>query len=123
MPKDQAGAAVPQGVSTVDTNTLSTEYDLQNPMQTQARRQGAAGGWETPDKYTALTSTDDQMTLGDEAQGLRIGEPGYMEIFDTITALKDAGYSPVDIVLNIGELYPREIGERVLAEARRKGIL
>ena len=42
---------------------------------------------------------------------------------EAIQDMKECGYDTVDIVLNIGEMFPRDIGERVLAEARRKGVL
>lgn len=60
---------------------------------------------------------------GNEEDALRIGESGYTEVMGDIRAMVDAGYSTIDVVLNIGELYPRDLGERVLSEARKKGIL
>lgn len=58
-----------------------------------------------------------------EEDGLRFGESGYTEIMNDIKAMTEAGYQTVDVILNIGELYPRELGERVLSEARKRGVL
>jgi hypothetical protein len=58
-----------------------------------------------------------------ESAGLRIGQEGYVDIMTSIQDMVEAGYDTVDVVLNIGELYPRDIGERVLEEARERGIL
>jgi len=76
-----------------------------------------------PASLGGVSSLDTAVDNNNEEDGLRIGQPGYVEIIDSIKAMKDIGYDTVDIVLNIGELYDREIGERVLAEARRKGII
>jgi len=66
---------------------------------------------------------DRVQTPKEEEALLRIGEDGYGEIMQSIQAMVDCGYGTIDVILNIGELYPRDIGERVLAEARKKGIL
>jgi len=58
-----------------------------------------------------------------EEDMLRIGESGYTDVMNDIRALVDGGYSTIDVILNIGELYPRDLGERVLSEARKKGII
>ena len=60
---------------------------------------------------------------GKEEDALRLGESGYADIMNDIRAMTEAGYSTVDVLLNIGELYPRDIGERVLSEARKRGVL
>jgi hypothetical protein len=73
-----------------------------------------AGG--TPDLATSVEKDK-------EADGFRIGQPGYMEIIDTIKEAKSLGYEAVDILLMLGEKYDRDFSERVLAEARRKGII
>ncbi len=52
-----------------------------------------------------------------------IGQAGYVDIMNDIRDMLDAGYQTVDVILNIGERYPREQGEQVLEEARRQGIL
>lgn len=61
--------------------------------------------------------------LGSEEDALRLGEPGYTDIMNSIRDMVDAGYSTVDVMLTIGEVYPREIGQRVLSEARERGVL
>jgi hypothetical protein len=52
-----------------------------------------------------------------------IGESGFVEVMKDIKDMLDTGYQTVDVILNIGERYPREQGEKVLAEARAQGIL
>lgn len=62
-------------------------------------------------------------TLGEEEDALRLGEAGYVDIMNSIKDMVHAGYSTIDVLLNIGEMYPREIGQRVLSEARERGVL
>jgi len=120
MPADQAGAQLPEGVQTVEDDELASMYTLQ-----------PSGGTPTASKKAdiIMNLTADDMpnsksiTSDDELDNLRLGENGYVEIMDSIKEMTKAGYGVVDVLLNIGEMYPREIGERVLAEARRKGIL
>ncbi len=61
--------------------------------------------------------------LQQEDDSFILGQSGYTDIMNDIKAMVDSGYGTVDVILNIGELYERDIGERVLAEARKKGIL
>jgi hypothetical protein len=60
---------------------------------------------------------------GEEEDALRFGEAGYTEIMNSIKDMLEADYEVIDIMLNIGELYPRELAQRVLSEARKRGIL
>lgn len=55
--------------------------------------------------------------------GFRFGEDGYMEVMDAIVEMVENGYGVVDIMLNIGERFPREMATKVLEEARAQGIL
>ena len=106
---DSKGCNRHLGYSTREFNENSRCADLIMDLDMPAR-----GG--VPDLATAVKNDS-------EEDGLRLGKPGYMEIVDSIKAMKDIGYQTVDIVMNIGELYDRDLGERVLAEARRKGII
>lgn len=60
---------------------------------------------------------------GEDLDGFKIGEPGYTEVINCIDGLVNDGYETVDIILKIGEEFPREMGERVLSDARSQGIL
>jgi hypothetical protein len=75
---------------------------------------------DLPEDYVPKGGPNDKKR---DTSGLRIGQEGFTEIMNSIEAMVDAGYNTVDVVLNIGEMYPRDIGERVLAEARQRGIL
>lgn len=75
---------------------------------------------DLPADYTPKGGPNDKKR---DTSGLRIGQDGFVEIMNSIEAMVDAGYNTVDVVLNIGEMYPRDLGERVLAEARQRGIL
>jgi len=68
---------------------------------------------EFKDVHSALKEDDE----------FRIGESGYVEAIDSIQNMLDAGYQIVDVILNLGEMYPRETATRILEEARKKGIL
>jgi len=124
MPADQQGADVPQGVTTVEDQELASTYTLQAPggMQPMARRADTILDLEMPN-FPARSSLETPMRMDNELDGLRVGQEGFVEIMTAIQDMQDCGYDTIDVVLNIGELYPRDIGERVLAEARRKGIL
>jgi len=120
MPADQQGAQVPENVTTVEDAELASTYSLQPP--TTARKADIQMDMD-PGEFRVLSPLEGPMRLSEETAGLRIGQEGYVDVITAIQDMKDCGYETVDIVLNIGEMYPRELGERVLAEARRKGIL
>lgn len=124
MPGDQQGAETPQGVTTVEDQELATTYSLQPPggMQSLARRADIVMDLG-PGVFPARSSLETEMRMDKETDGLRIGQDGFVEIMTAIQDMKECGYDTVDVVLNIGEMFPRDIGERVLAEARRKGVL
>jgi len=81
----------------------------------------AAEHMNLPSGYAKSISTGEGKKT--ETAGLRIGQEGYVDIMTSIQDMVEAGYDTVDVVLNIGELYPRDLGERVLEEARERGIL
>jgi hypothetical protein len=124
MPSDQQGSQLPQGVTTLDDTELSTEYTLSSPStetKIQSSRKRAAEHMNLPSGYAKSISTGEGKKT--ETAGLRIGQEGYVDIMTSIQDMVEAGYDTVDVVLNIGELYPRDLGERVLEEARERGIL
>ena len=59
----------------------------------------------------------------DPEESFRYGEPGFMDAMDSIQELVDNGYGVVDVMLAIGEEYPREEATRILDEARELGLL
>ncbi len=48
---------------------------------------------------------------------------GFRTIMEEVEEMVDGGFEVVDVILNIGEKFPREEGEKVLEAARSKGIL
>jgi len=124
MPADQQGTQIPQGVTTVEDAELASEYSLQPPASDVEAHRIAQdvldlGRGVLPERSSLEFPND----MSAETDKLRLGESGYVEIITAIQDMQDAGYGTVDVVLNIGEMFPRELGERVLAEARRRGIL
>lgn len=77
----------------------------------------------------AFHDPDDQMNKfksefkEKEEDKFRIGDSGYVEVINCINSLVNDGYETVDIILKIGEEFPRDMGERVLSDARMQGIL
>lgn len=123
MPSNQQGSQLPQGVTTVDDTELSSEYQLTSPAtetKIQSRRR-ALERMDLPGDYAQSISTAPGAKA--ETTGLRLGQEGYVDIMTSIQDMVEAGYDTVDVILNIGELYPRDLGERVLEEARERGIL
>ncbi len=59
----------------------------------------------------------------DDESGLTVGEGGFGDCMTRLKELLSGGYEVVDIILTLGEEYPRELANKVLAEAREKGIL
>lgn len=59
----------------------------------------------------------------DDESGLTVGEGGFGDCMARLKELLSGGYEVVDIILTLGEEYPRELANKVLAEAREKGIL
>lgn len=59
----------------------------------------------------------------DDESGLNVGEGGFGECMARLKALVESDYEVVDIILTLGEEYPRELANKVLSEAREKGIL
>lgn len=131
MPKEQVDMGIPANADTVEDAELASQYSLQSPLafndaphlqeflkqaETIMDLPAAELGGGTPDLATSVEKDT-------ESDGFRIGEPGYMEIIDTIQELKELGYDTVDILLMLGEKYDRDFSARVLAEARRKGLI
>ena len=54
---------------------------------------------------------------------LVIGDSGFVDIMNDIKKMTDSGCEVVDVILTVGEKYPREQGARVLEEARKEGVL
>jgi hypothetical protein len=52
---------------------------------------------------------------GSEEDALRFGEAGYVDIMNSIKDMIHEGCSTIDVLLRIGEMYPREIATRVLS--------
>jgi len=117
MPSDQSGSGVPQGVTTVDDSDLASQYQMTSPT-TEQKIQSAVH-MNLPAGYGDKASPSKEK----DASGLRVGQEGYVDIMNSIRDMVDAGYDTVDVILNIGELYDRDMGERVLQEARERGIL
>lgn len=124
MPSDQQGSQLPQGVTTVENTDLESRYTLTSPQTTQKVQSSkkATEHMNLPDGYAKSISVGKSLKSG-ETGGLRIGQEGYVDIMTSIQDMVEAGYNTVDVILNIGELYPRDLGERVLEEARERGIL
>ena len=59
----------------------------------------------------------------DDESGLTVGEGGFGDCMTRLKELLSGGYEVVDIILTLGEEYPRELANKVLSEAREKGIL
>lgn len=120
MPSDQSGSGVPQGVTTVDNSDLASQYQMTSPQTDQKIQSHRADvHMNLPAGYGGKASPSKEK----DASGLRVGQEGYVDIMNSIRDMVDAGYDTVDVILNIGELYDRDMGERVLQEARERGIL
>ncbi len=111
MDTEQAGG-VPV-VETIEDAELGTQYSLDE----------AGVATVTAETHMDLQSTSPGTQSTDETDGFRLGESGYVEIMRSIQDMKECDYQTIDIILNIGELYDRDLGTRVLEEARRRGIL
>lgn len=59
----------------------------------------------------------------EDIEELGPGESGYTDIMHDIKTMVAEEIPVVDLVLAIGEKYPRSMGEKVLADARSRGIL
>ena len=59
----------------------------------------------------------------DDESGLMVGEGGFGECMARLKSLVESDYEVVDIILTLGEEFPRELANKVLSEAREKGIL
>lgn len=59
----------------------------------------------------------------DEKDEINIGQTGFVDIMNSINDMVGHGYETVDVILNIGERFPRDQGQKVLEEARRQGVL
>ncbi len=63
---------------------------------------------------TGVNSDDPEMTLG---------ESGAVDIIECIKDMVDEGYEVVDVILSVGEKFPKDQGMKVLEDARAEGIL
>lgn len=59
----------------------------------------------------------------DDESGLQIGSEGFGDCMTRLKEMVNKGYEVVDIILTLGEEFPRELANKVLAEAREKGVL
>ena len=54
---------------------------------------------------------------------MTIGDEGAVDIIECIEEMVNEGYEVVDVILSVGEKFPRDQGMRVLENAREEGIL
>ena len=59
----------------------------------------------------------------DDESGLTVGEGGFGDCMTRLKKLVESDYEVVDIILTLGEEFPRELANKVLQEAREKGVL
>lgn len=109
------------GDECINGHQVSGDLAIDSSGRKVSLKKTAAEHMNLPSGYAKSISTGEGKKT--ETAGLRIGQEGYVDIMTSIQDMVEAGYDTVDVVLNIGELYPRDIGERVLEEARERGIL
>jgi len=59
----------------------------------------------------------------DGEEEITIGQDGFTDIMECIEDMVNDGYEVVDVILSVGEKYPRDQGMMVLESARAEGIL
>jgi|GEM_PF-6651735 len=88
-----------------DTSTYPDVQSFHDPVK---------GPSDEVDLNSGLKKDDPELVIGDS---------GFVDIMNDIKKMTDKGCAVVDVILTVGEKYPREQGARVLEEARKEGVL
>jgi hypothetical protein len=100
---------------------LPEDADIGTMFEQAGRRNSQVGVFAEFDKDIEMEVEDlDDLNEVDVSTP---GESGYTEIIQDVKNMIADGVPVVDLILAVGEKYPRSIGEKVLADARSRGIL
>lgn len=107
VPKDQQNNPQPT-VQQIDPSALGS-YTTTNPMD--------------GDVVKSAGLFPEFRKCAEEVMGEFVGAAGFSEAWGRLGELVEKGYEAVDAVLVLGEEFPRELANKVLAEGRRKGLI
>jgi hypothetical protein len=94
-------------VSTTETVDINRKKAFHEPVGSPTELNGEVKNMED--------SMLEDYTPGDE--------PGFVDVMNCIKDMVDQNYDVIDLMLNVGERFPRDLGTAALHEARAQGIL
>ena len=75
-----------------------------------------------PEKVTTPLDVTNEVSEVNNLE-YEIGEPGFVDAINFVKDLAQEGYGVIDVLLNVNERFPKELGEKALNHARDKGWL